>query len=166
MSGFRQAKQAKKPLPLHERALGLLAVRARSHRELERRLLQAGFERVEVEDELARLEAVGLLDDERFAEELTEHAVSSRKQGRRAIVGSLAAKGIAPETIARAVGHLEDGEEARAEALAAERAKRLSGLPPEKAFRRLFGLLVRRGYDQALARRVATRSLEVEHDVE
>ena len=41
----------------HERALGLLAVRQRSRRELERRLLQAGFEDDEVQESLERLEA-------------------------------------------------------------------------------------------------------------
>ena len=166
MSGFKRARQPKNPLPLHERALGLLAVRARSRRELQLRLLRVGFERAEVEEELDRLEAVGLLNDERFADELTEHAVCTRKQGRRAIVGALAAKGIAPGTIARAVEDLGEGEEARAVALAADRARRLTGLPPETAFRRLFSFLVRRGYDQSLARRVATKALQVEPEGE
>ena len=38
------SRKPKNPKSCHERALGLLAVRARSRRELERRLLQAGFE--------------------------------------------------------------------------------------------------------------------------
>ncbi len=166
MTGFWRAREPKNPLPLHERALGLLAVRARSRRELQLRLLRAGFERTEVEDELSRLEAVDLLDDERFAAELTEHAVSSRKQGRRAIASALASKGVSPSTIARAIEDLGEGEEARADALAADRAKRLASLPAETAFRRLSAFLVRRGYDQGLARRVATRALRVEPDPE
>jgi regulatory protein len=166
VTGFRRAREPKNPLPLHERALGLLAVRARSRRELQLRLLRAGFERTEVDDELSRLEAVGLLDDERFAEELTEQAVSSRKQGRRAIASALASKGVSPSTIARAIEDLGEGEEARADALAADRVKRLAGLPAGTAFRRLYAFLVRRGYEHGLARRVATRALRVEPDPE
>jgi regulatory protein len=129
-------------------------------------LLQAGFEQREVEAELDRLEAVGLLDDERFAQEFTEHAAASRKQGRRAIAGALAAKGLAPGTISRSLEQIQEGEESRAESLATDRARRLGGLPPETAFRRLFAFLVRRGYDHALARRAATRALELESDGE
>ena len=44
------SRKPKAPKSCHERALGLLAVRARSRRELERRLLQAGFETDEVAD--------------------------------------------------------------------------------------------------------------------
>ena len=63
------------PKSCHERALGLLAVRPRSRRELERRLLQAGFEPEEVADVLERLERVGLIDDEAFARQVAEHAL-------------------------------------------------------------------------------------------
>ena len=61
MGAARPARrEPKNPKSCHERALGLLAVRPRSRRELERRLLQAGFEPEEVQDTLGRLERVGL----------------------------------------------------------------------------------------------------------
>ena len=64
MGSARPARrEPKNPKSCHERALGLLAVRPRSRRELERRLLQAGFEPEEVQDTLGRLERVGLIDD-------------------------------------------------------------------------------------------------------
>jgi len=49
-----------------------LAVRQRSRRELERRLVQAGFDPDAVEAELVRLEEVGLIDDAAFAAALVE----------------------------------------------------------------------------------------------
>ena len=56
MGSARPARrEPKNPKSCHERALGLLAVRPRSRRELERRLLQAGFEPEEVQDTLGRL---------------------------------------------------------------------------------------------------------------
>ena len=52
---------------IHERALGLLAVRQRSRREIQRRLERAGFGPEEVREELDRLQQVGLIDDEAFS---------------------------------------------------------------------------------------------------
>lgn len=148
----------------HERALGLLAVRQRSRRELERRLLHAGFEADEVGDELERLERVGLIDDEAFARALVEHAVVRRKEARRVIAGRLAAAGVAGDAAASVLDDVAIDEESQADALAAERAPRLAGLPAEKAFRRLAGLLMRRGYPPEVARRAARRALAVESD--
>jgi regulatory protein len=44
------------------------------------------------------------------------------------------------------------GDEERAMALAESRAHRVSGLPPDAAYRRLYGLLLRRGYGPSIAR--------------
>ena len=154
-------RTAKHPLDLHERALRLLAVRPRSRRELEVRLRRAGFEPDEVEDELARLEAVGLVDDEAFARELAEHHVTSRRSGRRAVMGALAAKGVSRRVIEEAVAGLGEDEQDRALELARERAPRLAGLPPDKAFGRLSSLLMRRGYDPTTARDAARQALRL-----
>jgi regulatory protein len=148
----------------HERALGLLAVRQRSRRELERRLLRAGFEAEEVGDELERLERVGLIDDEAFARALAEHAVGRRKEARRVVAGRLAAAGVAPDTAAGVLEAIAIDEETQANELALERASRLAGLPAEKAFERLAGLLMRRGYASEVARRSARRALALESD--
>jgi regulatory protein len=152
---------AKKPLDVHERALRLLAVRARSRRELEIRLRRAGFEPDEVGEELDRLEAVGLVDDEAFARELAEHHVGARRSGRRAVVGALAAKGVSRQVIEEAMAGLGEGEEERALELARERAPRLAGMPRDKAFGRLSSLLMRRGYDPTTARDAAARALRL-----
>lgn len=160
-------RTAKQPLDLHERALRLLAVRPRSRRELQIRLLRAGFDPDEVEDELVRLETVRLIDDEAFAREMAEHHVNARRSGRRAIVGALAAKGVPRSVIDEALDGLGEDESERAVALARERAPRLAGLAPEKAFGRLSSLLMRRGYDAATAAeaaRSALRLLEGEGD--
>lgn len=147
---------------VHERALGLLAVRQRSRRELERRLLQAGFEAEEVDDELQRLERVGLIDDEAFARAVAEHAFGRRREARRVVAGRLVAAGVAPDTVAGVLEDLTIDEDAQAGALADERAARLRGVPPEKAFARLSGLLMRRGYAPDVARRASRRALALQ----
>lgn len=155
MPGARTGRR----LGAHERALGLLTVRARSGKEIRDRLRRASFEEGEVEAVLERLEAVGLIDDERFAREYTEQAVRLRGDGRRAVAAALLAKGVARETVDTVLEEVGGGEETRATELARARARRLEGLPPEVAFRRLVGFLGRRGYEGPVARECARRAL-------
>lgn len=162
MPGPRRSREPKRPLPLHDRALGLLAVRQRSRHELLQRLVGAGFDRLDVEDELARLEAVGLVDDERFAEEFVEHAVGRRFEGRRSVTSSLVAKGIDRGTIERTLEGVGTDDETRAVELAKLRAGRLRSVPPDAAYRRLVSFLARRGYDGGVARRAARLALALD----
>jgi regulatory protein len=158
LTGPRRAREPKNPLPLHERALGLLAVRPRSRSELRSRLIGAGFEPDEVAQEMDRLQGVGLVDDDRFAEEFAEQAVTRRLQGRRSVAAALAAKGVDRGVIDRALAGLE-GDEERAAELARSRARKLGSLAPEAAYRRLVSFLSRRGYDGAVARAAARKGL-------
>jgi regulatory protein len=159
--------RAKVPLDIHERALGLLAVRPRSRRELERRLRQAGFEATEVEPELERLEAVGLIDDADFARQVVEHELGNRNAGTRAVRDRLREKGIDGATIERTLLEVPSAPEAeRALELARSRSRRLTSLTPEKAFGRLVPFLVRRGYSGAMAREAAAKALQVDGALE
>jgi regulatory protein len=152
--------RTKHALGCHERALRLLAVRPWARRELEIRLLRAGFERDEVEGELARLQAVGLIDDEDFARQAAEHELTVRRSGRRAVTSRLAARGVGRETIERTLTELEAGdEEDRALELARARITRLGALDRQSAYRRLVPFLQRRGYAAGDARRAASRAL-------
>jgi regulatory protein len=166
VSARREPRKPKSPKSCRERALGLLAVRPRSRRELERRLLQARFEPEEVADVLRRLERVGLVDDEAFARQYAEHRFGSRKEGSRAVVKGLRAAGIAPSLAVAVAEEAPEDEEERAVALANTRAPRLRGLPPEKAFGRLSSLLMRRGYGPGVARDAARKALALEESDE
>ena len=163
--GATSQRSPKQPKTCHERALGLLAVRPRSRRELEGRLRQAGFHPKEVDDVLERLQRVGLIDDEAFARAVAEQVFGVRRSGERAVRAALAAKGVAADTTASVIGELGGDEEARALDLARSRLTRLRGVPPERAFARLAGLLGRRGYSPGTARRAARLALEV-HEAE
>jgi regulatory protein len=156
------SRKPKNPKSCHERALGLLAVRARSRRELERRLLQAGFEPTEVADVLERLERVGLIDDDAFAAQVVEHAFGVKRSGRRAVASTLAAAGVPRNIIENALSQGGEGESERADALAASRAARLRSVEPAKAFSRLTSLLVRRGYSPEMAREAARKALAID----
>jgi regulatory protein len=134
-----------------DRALGLLAVRWRSREELRGRLARAGFDPGEIDEALADLELVGLVEDARFARELVQDQAGRRLSGDRAILAALRQRGVSPDVAEAAMGAAGD-QAARARSLAERRATRLAGLPPEAAFRRLYGALVRRGYPPDMAR--------------
>jgi regulatory protein len=164
MAGPRRSREPARPLDCHERALRLLSVRPRSRRELRDRLLRAGFEPEEVESELARLEEVGLVDDERFARALAEQQVLGRGAGGRAVMAALSARGVDRSTAEAALAEVERAgeapdEEERARALALARVGRLRGLPPERAYGRLVAFLVRRGHAPEVAREAARAAL-------
>lgn len=161
MPGPRHSREPKHPLDCHERALRLLAVRPRSRRELETRLRRAGFDGPEVIEELARLEAVGLVDDEAFAKAFAEHELGARGAARRAVGSSLAAKGVDRRTIERTLGDLGGDEETRALELARGRARRLPGVRPDLAYSRLTSFLLRRGYNPDVARRAVSQALDL-----
>ena len=148
------------PRNAKDRALGLLAVRWRSRAELGSRLRRAGFEPEEIEAAIVDLEAAGLVDDQRFATELVRDRAHRRLAGTRAIRAALREKGVGAEEAEAAVAEVAGDEEERASRLAESRARRLvTGATPETAFRRLVGLLQRRGYAPGLAREVATQAL-------
>lgn len=157
-----RTSRVKNPKTCHERALGLLAVRARSRRELETRLRAAGFESSEVGDVLVRLERVGLVDDEAFARQLADHRFGVKRSGGRSVTSELLGKGISPAVVTSVVAEARESEEERAAALAASRASRLTAVDPVKAFNRLSSLLMRRGYSPEIARSAARRALRVE----
>jgi regulatory protein len=141
-----------------DRALRLLGVRWRSAGELRRRLALAGFPPDEVEVALSELERAGLVDDERFARELVRDQVGRRMSGSRAIRAALRQKDV-PAAVAEAA-LAEAGDDAQqARALAESRARRMRGLPPEAAYRRLYGMLLRRGHSPGIAREACREAL-------
>jgi regulatory protein len=156
--------EPKHPKSCHDRALGLLAVRPRSRRELERRLLGARFDLDEVRDVLARLEAVGLIDDAEFARQYAEHRFGARRESARAVVNGLRAAGVSAELAQETAAAAPDDDEVRALDLARSRTVRLAGLDPAKAFGRLSSFLMRRGYGPDVARRAARDALQLNVD--
>lgn len=142
-----------------DRALGLLAVRWRSRDELRRRLLHAGFGPEDVEPALDDLAASGLIDDDRFAREMARDQALRRRAGDRAIRAELRRKGVATEVVETALAGVAQDEGERARLFAVQRAARMATEPPEVAYRRLQGALLRRGYPPAVAREAARFAL-------
>ena len=80
-----------------DRALKLLSLRDHAVTELCRKLAAAGHGDAEISAAIARLGALGYLDDERFADERVRTLSASGKLGRRAIAARLRQAGVAEE---------------------------------------------------------------------
>ncbi len=138
----------------HSRALDYLTYRPRSEAELRLYLVEKGYAEGVVEDVMARLARVGLIDDEGFAQYWRDNRARFRPRGRRMLRYELGQKGVASDVIDAA---LEDYDEMAAlRKVAQEQARRLRNLPPDLARRRLFERLARRGFSYDLIQETLT----------
>lgn len=149
-----------------ETAYRLLAVRPRSRRELIERLRRRGMAPEVIDAVTAHLEAQGLLDDRRFARAWIQSRLALHPAGPVRLRHELAGKGVAREVIAGALGEaLNDTDEsALALPVARARLRRYRGLPREIMYRRLAGVLRRRGFSAAVISRVLRDVLGMSED--
>lgn len=143
-----------------DKAMKLLAVAARSRREIADRLERAGYDGETVGLVDARLVELGLLDDEVFAQDFAERA-AAKGQAPAMIRAALAKKGVAAETADQALAEASppEAERERALELARRRCRSYGSLPPHVARRRLMGFLAGKGYDLDLVREVCVEVL-------
>lgn len=126
-----------------------------SEARLRRRLVEREHPRVVVDAALLRAREEGLVDDAAMAAALVEEG---RRKGHAPLRlrADLERRELPHEVIDAAVDSIGDRDlEAAAFAVARDRARRLRGVQAETAFRRVVGHLARRGYPDAMARKVA-----------
>ncbi|WP_437571039.1 regulatory protein RecX [Sorangium sp. So ce542] len=148
----------------YERALRLLSFRARSARELEKRLIEKGEPPEHVATAIARLSANGLLDDARFAEAKARSGIVGKPRSRRRIEQDLARKGVARDVAEAAIRRVmaDEGtdELAVAERAARKKLRSLSGLDPMEQRQKLYAFLARQGYAPDVVRRALRAVLD------
>ncbi|WP_437814029.1 regulatory protein RecX [Sorangium sp. So ce1078] len=148
----------------YERALRLLSFRARSARELEKRLIEKGEPREHVTSAIARLCANGLLNDARFAEAKARAGIVGKPRSRRRIEQDLARKGVARDVADAAIRQVmtDEGtdELAVAERAARKKLRSLSRLEPMEQRQKLYAFLARQGYAPDVARRALRAVLD------
>ena len=137
-------------LHTYDRALNMLAARARSSRELERLLVRKGAEPRHVRAAIARLQAAGFLDDAAFARQVARSRLSGAGHSARRVRQELARKGVertvADDSVREVVADEEIDEQALAVAAAEKKLRSLRGLEPDVRRRRLYAFLARRGF--------------------
>jgi regulatory protein len=139
------------PEAAREAALKLLEGTRRTRSDLARRLRDKGYASPTVEAVLARLEAVGLVDDVEFARAFLAARWGRRAAGIRRIELELRAKGVSPEALAAARARFESEHGAADEVTAARRvlaqmSNRYAKLDPRVRRQRQWALLSRRGF--------------------
>ena len=134
------------------RALGFLAYRARSEKEVRDRLRRYGYGDQTVEGVVGRLEELGYLNDEDFARLVARE--KARKYGPRRVLGELRKSGLDAQIAQDAVDEEFAGRSELEEAFsAAERRYNRGGSEAEA--RRVYGFLTRRGYSAEVSSEVA-----------
>jgi regulatory protein len=136
---------------VYDRALNMLALRARSSAELARSLVRKGELKEHVDRAIARLLEQGLLDDAAFAQSFTRAKVLGAQQSKRRVQQDLARKGVARAVTDAAIATVfeEEGVDQRevVERAARKKLRSLAKLEPAVRRRRLYAFLARRGYD-------------------
>jgi regulatory protein len=148
----------------YDRALNLLAYRARSASELRRTLLRKGEAVEHVEAAIERLLQSGLLDDASFARQFARSRALGTGLSRRRLQQELARRGVVREVAEAAIEDVfaeeRVDEEGNLERLARKKLKALGGADVATRRRRLYAFLARRGYDSDDINRIV-RSLVV-----
>lgn len=143
--------QAAAELHVYDRALNIIAARARSSAELRRALVRKGEAPELVELAVARLAEQGFLNDAAFAQSFTRFKVLGAGQSRRRVQAELARKGVARDVADAAIAAVfqDEGVDQRAivERAARKKLRTLVKLDPLVRRRRLYAFLARRGYD-------------------
>lgn len=135
----------------YEYALNLLAQRAYTVRNLRRKLLQKGIEAAEAERAVERLQANGLLDDQKFAAEFARQRLVVSGASVRRVEQDLIRRGISPDSAKAATRSVVSEEHVdfagSMERLARKKLASLGDLEPPIKRRRVFGFLARKGYE-------------------
>lgn len=159
------------PAVVLEAAARFLEARSRSIAEVRRRLGGAGYRAELVDDAIARLTELGMLDDDAFARAWVESRDRARPRSERAIREELRLKGVEREVIDDVLADrrdvADDGADGSddvartpdrmaAERLLARHARALARVAdPRQRRQRAYALLARNGFDPETCRDVA-----------
>jgi regulatory protein len=135
-----------------EICLRSLAVRPRTRAELAAVLRRHGIADEVAADVLDRYQDVGIVDDEAFAKAWVTSRHHGRGLARRALASELRRKGIGSDAAGAALEELDDQTQAQtARALVDHRLRTERRGTPDATFRRMVGMLARKGYPPGLA---------------
>ena len=129
-----------------EICLRQLALRPRTRAELAKALAGKQISADVIAEVLDRYDEVGIIDDAAFARAWVSSRHHGRGLARRALANELRQRGVDAEVADEALGTLDDEEEAATARALVERKLRTATGTPEAIFRRLAGMLARKGY--------------------
>jgi regulatory protein len=136
-----------------------LAVRPRTRAELAKVLLQKQISEDVIAEVLDRYDEVGIIDDAAFARAWVSSRHHGRGLARRALANELRQHGVDAEVAGEALESLDDEAEAETARTLVDRKLRTATGSPEAVFRRLVGMLARKGYPAGVAIRAVKDAL-------
>ncbi|MFJ6197131.1 regulatory protein RecX [Micromonospora sp. NPDC092111] len=136
-----------------------LAVRPRTRAELAGALAKKGISDEVSAQVLDRYDEVGIIDDAAFARAWVASRHTGRGLARRALANELRQRGVAGEVASEALGELDEETEAETARALVERKLRTARGEPDAVFRRLVGMLARKGYPPGVAIRAVKDAL-------
>jgi len=137
-----------------------LAAQARTRHELDQALRAKEVPDPVAAQVLDRMEEIGLVDDAGFARDWVDSRQQRRQLSRRALRQELERKGVGRDEIDDALQTVDSQDEYdAARALAERKVRTLQGLAREVQYRRLAGVLARRGFNGSLTARVISEVL-------
>jgi regulatory protein len=142
-----------------------LAVRPRTRAELATALTRKGISAETASEVLDRYDEVGMIDDAAFARAWVTSRHQGRGLARRALANELRQRGVDAETATEALGELDESTEAETARALVDRKLRTATGAPDAVFRRLVGMLARKGYPPGVAIRAVKDAL-AERDAE
>ena len=144
-----------------DRAVGYLAARAHSCREIEEKLRRVGYRPCTVEMVIYKLQKENLLDDGDFARQWVE-ARSGRSLGKQRIALELRRKGISAQEAEAALENIDEEEQLSGAVRLVEKnlGRAKPGEDPRKTAARLTAMLARRGYGYDIARQAIEQVME------
>jgi regulatory protein len=142
-----------------------LAVRPRTRAELAAVLRRRGVADQVAAEVLDRYDEVGLIDDAAFAKAWVTTRHHGKGLARRALANELNKRGIDGDLVGAALEEIDqDTEAATARSLVDRKLRTMSAAPPEAVFRRLVGMLARKGYPPGLAITAVKEALAARKD--
>ena len=153
------AVEQSEPERAREICLRLLAFRPRTRVELAKALTRKEISDEVIAEVLDRYDEVGIIDDVAFARAWVSTRHHGRGLARRALANELRQRGVDAEVAGEALEVLDDEEEATTARALVDRKLRTASGPPEAIFRRLVGMLARKGYPAGIAIRAVKDAL-------
>ena len=135
-------------------ALRLLGRRSYTRREIVRKLRGRHFGSQAIEDALHTLERVGLVDDRNFSRSWVQERMRLRPMGRPRIFRELTRRGVEEEIAEEVLDEVFVDVDPGAVALEVlkSRRRRYEGLDRMQALSRMYGFLMRRGFEGPVSR--------------
>ncbi|MGW4467044.1 regulatory protein RecX [Micromonospora sp. NPDC004704] len=142
-----------------EICLRQLAVRPRTRAELATALARRGISEEVAHQVLDRYDEVGIIDDAAFARAWVTSRHQGRGLARRALANELRQHGVDRDIAAEALDELDETTESETARTLVDRKLRTARGAPDAVFRRLVGMLARKGYPPGVAIRAVKDAL-------